>query len=665
MEDSIIPRQTPQDGKVIPLFADEDRGDALQSVRDMQPVQPVDTEQVRKWNEALSRYKDGKHHLEKRVQDAERWWRLRNEFCEDPQTDYGDLKERFRSRSAWLFNVVTSKHADYHEAYPTLNFLARAEDDKAEAQMLSKIVPCVLKQNKFEATYDEVGWQKIKTGTGIYKVVWDADKLHGLGDISIVRRSILNVFWEPGIEDIQDSKYLFDVEMVDIDTLLDEYPELEREQLRGSIEPEKAPTEDYVSTEDKVPLIDVYYKRRGKLHYAKYCGETVLYATENDNEVTSEDRDPMTGLIRGVHTKAADGLYDHGMYPYVFDVLFPLEGSPAGFGYIDVAANAMTRIDLMNQAFLANVQASATPRYFNRVDGGINEEEFLDTTKAIVHVTGSLDDLNIRPLDVNPLTSYHISVQENTIAELRETTGNTEASNGIRQSGVTAASAYAALQEAAGKTSRDSTLTSYRATETVGYMVCELIRQFYDTPRQFRIMGDLGTEQYVAFDNSGMVPQWQGVIGGVDMGFRVPEYDIDCVPEKNNSYTKLQQNELALQLYGNGFFAPNNADQSLACLSIMDFDSKEDVERKVAQNGTLFTMLRQWQQLALELAARYEPAMVQGLSAAITGESATGQAPAPTSADMADLETGKKENTIVAKARERAATASQPGGATT
>ena len=318
MEDSIIPRQTPQDGKVIPLFADEDRGDALQSVRDMQPVQPVDTEQVRKWNEALSRYKDGKHHLEKRVQDAERWWRLRNEFCEDPQTDYGDLKERFRSRSAWLFNVVTSKHADYHEAYPTLNFLARAEDDKAEAQMLSKIVPCVLKQNKFEATYDEVGWQKIKTGTGIYKVVWDADKLHGLGDISIVRRSILNVFWEPGIEDIQDSKYLFDVEMVDIDTLLDEYPELEREQLRGSIEPEKAPTEDYVSTEDKVPLIDVYYKRRGKLHYAKYCGETVLYATENDNEVTSEDRDPMTGLIRGVYTKAADGLYDHGMYPFEF-----------------------------------------------------------------------------------------------------------------------------------------------------------------------------------------------------------------------------------------------------------------------------------------------------------------------------------------------------------
>ena len=663
MEDTRTPLQSPTDGQIIPLHAETDSTEPLRNVAEMQPVQPVDAEQIRKWNDALNKYKAGKAKLEKRVQDAERWWQLRNEFNEDPQTDFGDLKEKFRSKSAWLFNVIASKHADYHEAYPTLNFLARAEDDKAEAQMLSKIVPCILKQNKFKETYDAVGWQKIKTGTGIYKVVWDQNKLHGLGDISIVRRNMLNVFWEPGVEDIQDSKFFFDVEMIDIDALKDQYPDLNEKQLRGSIEPAKIPTEDYVQTDDKVPVIDVYYKRRGKLHYAKYCGETVLYATENDNTVTGTERDPLTGTITAVHTKAADGLYDHGMFPYVFDVLFPLEGSPAGFGYIDVAANAMTRIDLMNQAFLANVQASATPRYFSRVDGGINETEFLDTTKAIIHVTGTLDDLSIRPVDVNPLTSYHTEVQQSTIAELRETTGNTEAGNGIRQSGVTAASAYAALQEAAGKTSRDATLTSYSADERVGYMVVELVRQKYDTPRMFRITGDLGVEQYVAFDNSGMKPQWQGMIGGVDMGYRVPEYDIDCVPEKNTSYTKMSQNELALQLYSGGFFNPTNADQSLACLSIMDFDSKEEVERKVAQNGTLFTMLRQWQQLALELAARYEPAMVEGLSAAITGEPAAAGAPGGGAVPDVNIETGEpKENTIVAKARERAATSGQPGG---
>jgi len=650
---------------MTPLPPDQESGEPLSRLREMQPVQPVDAEQCRKFTETLTRYKAGKARLEKRVQDAEKWWRLRNEFCEDPQTDHGDLKEKFRSRSSWLFNVLASKHADYHESYPTLNFLARAEDDRAEAKMLSKIVPAVLKQNHFEETYDMVGWQKLKTGTGVYKIFWDQSKLNGLGDISVQRRNLLDLFWEPGITDIQGSRYFFDVEMVDAEVLEDEYPGLDTKALRGSVEPAKMPTEDNVDDTDKIPVIDVYYKRRGKLHYAKYTGETVLYATENDNEVTRKERDPLTGILTGVHTAASDGLYDHGLYPYVFDVLYPVEGSPAGFGYIDVAANAMTRIDLMNQSFLANVKANATPRYFKRSDGGINEEEFLDTNKAIVHVNGLIDENELRLIDGKPLSNDQLSILNSTISELRETTGNTEAGNGIRQSGVTAASAYAALQEAAGKTSRDSTLTSYRAAEKIGYMVCELIRQKYDMPRQFRIMGDLGREEFVAFDNSGMQPQWQGMIGGIDMGYRVPEYDIDVVPEKNTSYTKIAQNELALQLYSGGFFAPQNADQSLACLSIMDFDSKEQVEQKVAQNGTLFTSLRQWQQLTMELAARFAPEMVPGLSAAITGDtggavpSQVGEAP-----DLENLTGENQEATIVQNARERAATASQPGGST-
>ena len=655
-----LPLQQGRSGLGLPL-QQEKQESPLQAMQQMEHIQPVDAEQCRKWNELLAKYKSGKVKLEKRIQDAEKWWRLRNEFTEDPNTDFGDLKKGFRSKSAWLFNVIASKHADYHEAYPTLNFLARAQDDKAEAMMLSKIVPAVLKQNHFEETYDMVGWQKIKTGTGVYKVVWDQNKLNGLGDISVLRRSLLNLYWEPGISNIQDSKCFFDVELVDRETLQDEYPDLDIRQLRGNIEPTKMPTEDNVDTDTKIPLVDVYYKRRGKLHYAKYVGETVLYATENDNTVIKTDRDPMTGTISGVHTKAADGLYDHGMYPYVFDVMYPLEESPAGFGYVDVAANAMTRIDLMNQSFLANVKANATPRYFFRADGAINEEEFLDTNKALVHVEGGLDDMNLRPIDGKPLSNDQLSVLSNTIAELRETTGNTEAGNGIKQSGVTAASAYAALQEASGKTSRDSTLTSYRAAEKIGYMVLELIRQFYDLPREFRITGEMGQEQFVSFSNAGMQPQWQGMIGGVDMGYRVPEYDIDVVPEKNSSYTKISQNELALQLYNAAFFRPDNADQSLACLSIMDFDSKEEVEQKVAQNGTLFTKLRQWQQLALELAMRFAPDMVQGLSQAITGEAAPAQ---PIDTGEVDLNTGdlKRESTRMQNAREKAANSSQPGG---
>ena len=77
-------------------------------------------------------------------------------------------------------------------------------------------------------------------------------------------------------------------------------------------------------------MIDWYYKRTEtdadgrmseKVHYVKYVNDYIIYASENDPEY------------------ALRGFYDHGKYPFVFDTLFPVEGSPAGFGYIDVMKN--------------------------------------------------------------------------------------------------------------------------------------------------------------------------------------------------------------------------------------------------------------------------------------------------------------------------------------
>ena len=173
----------------------------------------------------------------------------------------------------------------------------------------------------------------------------------------------------------------------------------------------------------------------------------------------------------------------------------------------------------------------------------------------------------------------------------------------------------------------------------------------------------LTCQDYLALRSKPNQAQWQGLLpNGEDAGYRMPEYDIDVVPERNTSYTKISQNELALQLYTAQFFNPQNADQALACLSIMDFDSKEEVEQKVAQNGTLFTMLRQWQQLALELAARFAPEMVPGLSQQITGDA--GIVPVGGSIDGIQINAGelKGESTRMKNAREHADAVSRPGG---
>ena len=608
----------------------------------------IGAEQLKEFTEILQKYKAGKSRTERRIVSSENWWKLRNSTEEQKTTGMG-RDEGFKSVSGWLHNVIVSKHADALEAYPEPNILPREEGDRAEAGILSAVIPCILAHNKFENTYSDVMWQKLKTGTGAYKVVWDSGKLGGLGDIAIDRVNLLNLYWEPGITHIQKSRYLFHTELYDKDVLEQLYPELEGRLKGQSFVGTKFLYDDHVDTENKATVIEVYYHKqkngRQTLQYCRYVGDLVLYATEN--------------------TELADsGLYDHGLYPYVLDPLFPIEGSPCGYGYVDICRNPQTEIDLLKTSFIRNAMVGATPRYFKRQDGGVNEEEFLDLSRPLVSVNGNLGEDSLRQIEFRPLDSIYVNVLDRTIQELRETSGNTETSTGNIQSGVTAASAIAALQEASGKGSRDSTRASYRAFSEIVELCIELIRQFYDMPRQFRIVGQYGMEQYISYSNAGLRPQYQGRDFGEDMGYRLPVFDIRISAQKKNVYTRVTQNELALQLFDKGFFNPRLTDQAMMCLDMMEFDGKDGLMRRVAQNGSLFRKLTAYMQLALALAAKAAPEMVQGLSRDITetvggaGRAGGGSAQILRYGAAA----GGRESALVENARARSEQAPQPRG---
>ena len=614
-------------------------------------VQPIGAEQLKKFTAVLEKYKAGKSNTERRILASESWWKLRNTTEEQKETNIGG-DGGFTSVSGWLHNVIVSKHADAMEAYPEPNILPREQGDRGEARMLSAIIPCVLEQNKFEDTYDDAMWQKFKTGTGCYKVVWDKGKLNGLGDINIERVNLLNVFWEPGITDIQRSRYFFHTELCDKDILEQKYPALEGKLKGQTFVSTKFLYDDHVDTENKVTVIEVYYHKfvegRKTLQYCKYVGDNVLYATENDPQM------------------AVRGLYDHGRYPYEFDALFPIEGSPCGYGYIDLCKNPQTEIDLLKTSFVKNAMVGSAPRYFVQNEGGINEDEFLDLSKPLVHAP-NVSETGLRRIEHDSLDGIYVNVLDRTIQELRETSGNTETSTGNIQSGVTAASAIAALQEASGKGSRDSTQSSYRVFSNIVGLCIELIRQFYDMPRKFRILGEYGAEQYITYTNAGIKPQHQGNDFGQDMGYRLPIFDIKVSAQKKNVYTKVTQNELALQFFKMGFFNPQMTDQALICLDLMEFDGRDIVMQKVARNGTIFQKLLQYMQLALSFAQVADPMMAESIGQDILmtlGQSAGEPGAGAVSSSMAESDhiagIGKKEPGIVRNSRSRAQESTQP-----
>lgn len=600
----------------------------------------------------LMRYKSAKNSVNQRVIQAQQWWKLKN--WQQIQANRGTKgATTHKSNTGWLWNCIVGKHADAIDSYPEPVILPRMQDDKEEAQRLSKIVPVVMEINDFEETYNDCSWQKMQEGTGVYGVFWNSRKLNGLGDIDIRKVSILQLIWEPDINDIEESRNVFFVSYEDKKELVQAYPELEGQLDTTKITMDRYKTDDSTDDNDKAVVVDWYYKKdvdgRTVLHYCKYVNETCLYSSEEE------------GL--------ENGYYEDGEYPFVLDPLFPVEGSPAGYGYIDIAKDTQSDIDTLSQAMVQNATLRATPRYFGRKDGSINEEEFADFSKPIVHVNGNLSRDNLIPVEVAQMGSDAHNMLQQKIDEIKFITGNTDVNNGGVPSGVTAASAIAALKEDSGRSSKDSTKAAYRAYRKIVIKVIERIRQFYDIPRQFRILGPQGQEEFVSYDNRWLKPQLIQNLYDQEPGMRLPVFDIEVRSQRENAYTKMSQNELALQFYNGGMFNPQMTDQVLIALDMMDFRGKEELTRKLEMQGTMQQTLMQVAQIAMELAQQYRPEVAYQLAGVMQGIAAdANMTPAGGGGINKQLQApadnmsapNPNENALVRRAREQAANASRP-----
>ena len=561
-----------------------DGGDAGITGAETPAVQAITSADVIKAAAILRKYKDGKSALEARLKEDEKWYKIRHWEAVRGKTDeHGNVISTVQPTSAWLFNTLANKHADAMDNYPEPVVLPREQSDEQSAKTLQEILPVIRERCKYRRTYSLNWWEKLKHGTAVYGVFWNPTLENGLGDIDITRIDLLNIYWQPGIEDIQDSRNLFITSLVDDDILAQQYPEQTAGgKLGDAIDKTAYQYDDQVDTTEQTLVVDWYYKRqvdgRTVLHYCKFAGDKVLFASENDPQY-------------------ANGWYEHGKYPVVFDTLYPEKGTPVGFGYVSVCKDPQLYIDRLGGCILENAIVCSKPRYFAQSGSGLNEKEFLDVNNALVHIDGPIDDNKCKPITVPQLSGNIIDVWQEKINELKETSSNRDFSAGGTSSGVTAASAIAALQEAGNKTSRDQIGDAYDADAEITDLSIEDMRQFYTEQRCFRITGqadDSGApagNQYVSFDNSGIQPQTTVTPDGQEL-IRKPIFDIKIKAQKKNPYTQLSQNELAKELYGLGVFDPARATESLMLLDMMDFEGIDKVREKVSQGQTLYNLLQ-------------------------------------------------------------------------
>ena len=418
----------------------------------------IDKENVEDALAKFQKYQDAKSGLDDRVKENQEWFKGRYASYKDDKSGAYNEPD---AQSAWAFNSIINKHADAMDNIPTINILPREQSDTKAAERLSKIVPLVMDKCRFPKKYNDVWYDKLISGGGIFKTYWDNSMANGLGDVNIIEIDPLNLVWEPGIEDIQDSENIFHIDYVKNSFIKQQYPFMDgklTDNAMGEIPAYGNPESQNKEHSDESVVYDWWYKKKTStktvVHLCKFCNGEVLWASENTEQYKES------------------GYYDHGQYPFTIDVLYPIKGTPLGFGYVDVMKSPQYIIDQLDASIVKYAKMAGKPRFFKKKTANLDVKQFANWDNDFVDVDGGqLDDTNIRQIELNTFPPFIQAQWQNKIEELKETSGNRDFSQGGTSGGVSAASAIAALQEAGSKLSRDMIRNSYWAYEDIVFLV--------------------------------------------------------------------------------------------------------------------------------------------------------------------------------------------------
>ena len=298
---------------------------------------PFREEDVKRALADLEAYVGAKKFVDMKATENQQWWRQRH-WSVLAEKNAG-VEAKVGVGSAWLINSLLNKHADIMDSFPKPNVLPREANDEAEAKALTDVIPTILEQNDYEQVYRQMGWDICIDGAAITGVFWDSTKHEGLGDIAISNVDIHNLFWKPGIQDIQESDKVFYVSLQDADMVKARFPKIaDKIGPNNSGKVTQYIHDDHYDTSQLIEVVDMYYKKtelkpvnlkgmdaegnetavhlydvpRTILHYAVIIGDQLAFCSENEQGYE-------------------DGFYEHGQFPFVIRRLFPVKDSPWGF----------------------------------------------------------------------------------------------------------------------------------------------------------------------------------------------------------------------------------------------------------------------------------------------------------------------------------------------
>lgn len=437
--------------------------------------------------------------LMQKWEDTEKYWEGEFEYDDenDPAPNTNITNSNVEGKTALLCDQNISIQVD-----------PREPGDRPFCSMARTLANFIKERNKMYRKIEVHERRRELTGTGIFKVVWNFNKLKGKGlpDIQPIHPSRL--FIDPAITDVynvQEAQYIIEAQNKSLYSAFEEYGE----ELADCIIPNLDPVSNILQEKDVDQYVHLMvwtrYKKNGerKLRLVEMSGDGVILRDtkkklqEHNKKIEEElEEEFVTGKKKEKQEELK--LFPNDQFPYFLTPDMHRENTIWGKASAELILPISDQVDEIDDSVLRNARLTGNPM------GVISNSSGIDPSK-VTNAPGQMiltNDINgYKWLNPPTIPQYLL----NRRAELMNTdrqvvTRFTDQMIGKQQSGVDTATESLALQNSGNSMiAHKKGLLQETLSEVFEYAL-ELALLNWNTTMLFRITGDNGEDDFEEFN---------------------------------------------------------------------------------------------------------------------------------------------------------------------
>lgn len=430
--------------------------------------------------------------LPQKWQDVDKYWE-------------GDLEEPEDEADPASNTNITNSHVEgvttlLCDQSISIQVDPREPGDRPFCDMVRTLADFIKERNKMYRKIDVHERRRDKYGIGIFKVLWNFDKLDGKGMPEITTINPDRFFVDPAITDVQylqEAQYCIEVRNRSIYSARQEFGD----DLADAIIPNLDPVQDVIveNEEDQYVHMYVWIRYRDKkgnrqLRLVEMSGDgVILRDTKKELEKHSKKKEK-----EGQEDDEELMLFPNTTYPYFLTTDMARENTIWGKGSAELVLPISDQVDQLDNAILRNMDLTGNPMGVVTNNSGIDPSKVTNAPGQIL-VSNTSD--GFKWLTPPTVPQYVLNKRTELMGSDRTiVTRFSDQMIGKQQSGVDTATESLALQNSGNAMiDHKKALLQETLSEVFEYTI-ELALLNWNTTMIFRIVGKDGQDDFMEFN---------------------------------------------------------------------------------------------------------------------------------------------------------------------